>query len=93
MKKIIFELTMPSVGSWDGKWTGAATKKTVERSVSDEKAKEILNKNFYFDFRDGWGANVEVRYPNKGEKATGLFSGYEWMINSIINYNEIKAEK
>ena len=67
--------------------------RTVERNIPDDKANEILNKNFYYNFGDGWGANVEVRSPKRGEKATGLFSSYEWMIDSIIRYNEIRVSK
>ena len=89
MKRIIFELSMPSNNSWNGKWSGADKKYTVAKNVTDKKA-DSLDKHYYYNFGDGWTACVEVRQANKREKATNKFCGYEWMINSILSCGEIK---
>ena len=89
--RIIFELTMPNVGSWNGKFTGANNRYTVARNIHKKVAKEIEFKNYYYDFGDGWGANIEVRLPNHREKPTNLFYGYEWMIDSIISNGKISS--
>ena len=92
--KVCFELSMPNVGSWNGKWTGANNlyAKVVDfgRGKDNEaKAKEILaSKSYYYDFGDGWGASVRVRAVDSKEaskirRATKGFCGYDWMINSI----------
>jgi hypothetical protein len=101
---IAFELTMPNVGSWNGKWTGAGrcyvriinfTQKYGTSATAKEKVKDILkNSSYYYNFGDGWGANVSVREVKAGEaaklrrKSVG-FCGYEWMIDSILQYGEI----
>jgi hypothetical protein len=97
-----FILTMPNIGSWNGKWSGS--KSTYYRSRHFSKKdfmkstlKDIdLEKgdNFYYSFGDGWGANIEVKivdvYTNK--KLTKLskgFCGYDWMIDSILSHGKI----
>jgi len=98
---IAFVLTMPNVGSWNGKWTGEGNlyARTVNfgRSKSGkEKAQEILDKkSFYYNFGDGWGANISVKAVNAKEatqirKKSRGFYGYEWMIDSIKNHLKIQ---
>lgn len=100
---VSFQLTMPNVGSWNGKWTGADRKYYVIRKLSDryvksqEHFKELLEKkkdNWYYSWNDGWGANVRAEIINAAEatkrrKASAGFAGYEWMIDSIVFYGEI----
>jgi hypothetical protein len=46
MKTLSFELTMPNVGLWNGKWTGSDKKYYIIKTVSDKFFKdyiEILN--------------------------------------------------
>ena len=101
MKILSFELTMPNVGSWNGKWSGADKKYYVIRSVDNKTFEKIagdsetpLRKDYYYNFGDGWGANVCVeqinaKEANKRRKISKGFCGYEWMINSIMEFNKI----
>jgi len=104
--RIVFELTMPNVNSWNGKWTGANNKYTISYKPCKtdlknlphlkkilEKLKQGENSNFFYDFGDGWGANVEVRIAKPRERVTNKFCGYEWMIKSIIEHGMIKYIK
>lgn len=88
--RLIAELTMPNIGSWNGKWSGAGDKYTIAINASPKKSEELLG-NYYYRWDDGWGANVEIRKPEFREKATNRFCGYEWMISSIQKYGEIRA--
>ena len=89
MPRLIFELSMPSNNSWNGKWSGQDNKYTVAKSVTDKKAASV--KNYYsYSFGDGWVAGVTVRKAKPREKATNKFCGYNWMIDSILNNGEIK---
>lgn len=90
MPKVIFELTMPNRNSWNGAWSGDGKKHTVIRDVSIEQV-EKMKPSYYYDFCDGWGASVEVRRAGN-EKATNMFGGYSWMIDSILEHNEIVKE-
>lgn len=85
---IVFELTMPHVGSWNGKWTGAnrlyiRTRK--ERTVP----KDLWEKDYFYRWPDGWEACVSVRRMKasdavKLERKSAGFRGYDWMIESLI---------
>lgn len=117
MKTISFELTMPNVGSWNGKWTGADRKYYVIRKFDNKIADKLMEnaksypiyggafirtqigvsqpmKSYYYNFGDGWGANVileliDAKEGNKRKKLSSGFQGYEWMIDSIISHDEI----
>jgi len=121
MKTLSFELTMPNVGSWNGKWTGAENKYFIIRKVDNNTFAKIMKEaksvplyegfftkkligysspreNFYYNFGDGWGANIRVEQVNASEarkrkKNSKGFCGYEWMVNSIIQFGEILNEK
>jgi hypothetical protein len=89
---------MPNSGSWNGKWTGDGNFYARCRTVSPKLSKVVLNdqesRSFYYNFGDGWGANVEVKKvtsaeKKKIEKNSKGFCGYEWMIDSIIQYDTI----
>jgi hypothetical protein len=114
MKTISFELTMPNVGSWNGKWTGADRKYFIVKTVSEKYFKSNIEKLFdlnntqsrsreykwnswYYNFGDGWGASVEINLINstEGKKRRKLskgFSGYDWMVDSIMRYGSILTE-
>ena len=117
MKTLSFELTMPNVGSWNGKWTGADKHYFVIKVVDNKTAAKIMNgaeimpivegffnprqigntlprKNYHYSWDDGWGASICVeqitaREGNKRRKLSSGFWGYEWMVDSIIIYDEI----
>jgi len=97
-----FELGMPNNNSWNGCWSGenylyARVINFGRGKVANEKAKEILNKGyFYYNFGDGWGASVTVKEIDSKEAAkirreSKGFCGYDWMIASIKEKGRIEA--
>jgi hypothetical protein len=93
-----FELSMPNVGSWNGRWTGEGSKYYKHRKVSKAEGEKILDgkerRSWYYDFGDGWGASVSVvqvsaSEKNKRERISAGFSTYEWMIDEILKYGRI----
>lgn len=96
---VVFILTMPNVGSWNGKWTGSDNLYCITRKLSKKKIEELLGKeesnSWYYNFGDGWGANVELRLVTSKKckemikKSKSNFQSYEWMVDSIIHHNEI----
>lgn len=92
MKRVIFELSMPNRASWNGGWSGEKNKYTISKIVTEESFKNL--KEYYsYNFKDGWTAAVTVRLAKPREKASGKFSGYDWMIDSILYNGEIATEK
>ena len=102
---VSFRLTMPNVGSWNGRWSGAERKYYVVRKFSDiymkskDHFKELLDNgsdSWYYSWNDGWGANVtaEIIGGNESRKRMRVsagFCGYDWMIDSICMYGKIYA--
>lgn len=93
---IVFELTMPHVGSWNGKWSGA-DRRYIRTKRECDVPKELWDKDFDYRWDDGWGANVSVkRMPiseaRKLERKSAGFCGYDWMIKSIIERGYIDDE-
>ena len=101
---IEFKLSMPNIGSWDGKWTGEdnyyarvinITKRWGSGKKANELVKQILDKgSFYYDFRDGWGMSIAVREVDSKEaakirKKSKGFCGYDWAIESILQNQKI----
>ena len=97
---LCFELSMPNVGSWNGRWSGeknyyakvinfGRTKKAIE------KAKAILKEGYYrYNFGDGWSAGINVKEVDAKEaskirRKTKGFCGYDWMVQSIKDNNKI----
>lgn len=91
---------MPNVGSHNGKWTGAdkkyyhivtlnkPQKKVVTECINSQKT------NFYYNFGDGWGANVKMeivdaREAAKRRKSSKGFAGYQWMCEEILQHGKI----
>lgn len=97
-----FTLSMPNVGSWDGKWSGSdrlyvKVKSFTQSKTDTTRAQEILDEGyFHYDFGDGWSAGVTVgrvdsRERDRLRKKSAGFCGYEWMIDSIIRDMKIAA--
>jgi hypothetical protein len=97
---LAFTLSMPNVGSWNGRWTGEGNLycKVINFGRGKEatvKAEAILKEGYYhYNFGDGWSAGVSIKQvtSEEGRKLTRRsqgFCGYDWMIDSIRNYNEI----
>ena len=89
-KRVIFQLSMPSNNSWNGKWRGEDNVYTVARTLPAAKA-DALKRRYTYSFGDGWVAAVSVREAAR-EKPTNRFCGYEWMIDSILTRDAITAE-
>jgi len=88
MTTLRFELTMPNNGAWNGVDTGSKGNHFLFRKVPKNVADNLEGKSFYYDFGDGWGANILVT-KNRTSKSNG-FRGYGWMVDEIIKYGEIK---
>ena len=93
---VLFELSFPNKGSWDNHWSRENEKHIV--AMADKYVKpELIDKNYFYDFGDGWGANVKV-YKMSGNtneyrailKNNTGFCGYEWMVRSIVKNGEIQ---
>ena len=91
---IAFVLTMPNVGSWNGKWSGE--NQLYCRVFKDKQVPQNLrNKAFYYNFGDGWVARIEVLGADaatgrKMKKRSKGFCGYDWMIESLLINGEIR---
>lgn len=95
---IAFVLSMPNVGSWNGKWSGSEKLYAIVKNIRSKKLAEkiIAEESFYHNFGDGWGASVSVKQVDtktaaKIRRKTQGFCGYDWMVTSIIGNLEIKA--
>ena len=91
---IIFELTMPNRGSWNGKWSGDGNLFVRVRKEKDVP-KELWDKSFYYRWDDGWTACVTTTHMSatearKLESKSAGFQGYDWMISSIIKNGYIE---
>jgi len=95
---ISFELSMPNVGSWNGRWSGEDKRYIIRKSVRSEKdiKKAIsLIGYHYYNFGDGWGAGITVKEIDSSESRKlekyrkNGFCGYNWMVDSLWNYGEI----
>ena len=95
---LMFTLSMPNIGSWNGKWTGTGNTycrfRTVTKAIGEELLKGKDNQYFHYDFGDGWSACITVNHVDgktkqKFNRKSGGFCGYDWMINSILANGEI----
>ena len=103
MPRVEFRLTMPKVGSWDGRWSGdncnfvkyMNVPKATLKEMGGMDEREHTEEHWTHDFGDGWRAKVTARIMNKGEKRVRSdgFAGYDWMVTSIILYNAILKGK
>jgi len=93
-QRVEFRLTMPGVGSWDGKWSGAGRNYSIVRHVPTERVAELgLPQSFDHAWDDGWRASVRARVLGKGERPTKSdgFCGYEWMVDNILKYGSTNS--
>ena len=99
MRLLCFELTMPGVASWNGRWSGEGRCYAKVRSITKEMEAQHLptkgeTKTFDYRWDDGWCALVTVRQV-LAKEATRLrknsvgFYGYDWMIDSILEHGKI----
>ncbi len=93
---IVFELTMPHCGSWNGRWSGER-ERFIRVRREDSVPKDRVGRNYFYRWDDGWEACVSVsslpaKEAKKLEKISSGFSTYDWMIKSIIEHGEIKND-
>lgn len=101
-KFAIFTLRMPNSGSWNGQWSGSGNKYVVSRELTKrvmEKAENVQDgASHYYNFGDGWGASVSIQIvdgakaKNAAIKDSRGFSGYDWMVDSILKHGKIISE-
>ncbi len=99
---VSFTLTMPSVNSWNGRWSGESKLHAIVQNVGTAKktieryTKLINNGPYYYNFGDGWTARIVIRSIESKEakeirKNSDGFCGYNWMIDSIKQHGEIRS--
>lgn len=93
---VCFSLSMPNVGSWNGKWTGEGKIYARVFKVSKKNDKIKDGDYFRYNFGDGWSAGVSIKFVDGNEavkirRKTSGFCNYEWMIKSIIEHGEIRC--
>ena len=95
MRTLAFELTMPRNNSANGRWSGDSKRHIrIVRVGATCTLKDVGS--FYYDFGDGWGANVSVTEVHGQEirklrKVSDGFCGYDWMIDEIRFEGRIKT--
>lgn len=97
MRTISFELTMPNRNTWNGKWSGDGDRFFIIKTLKKSQLSFMEGKNsksFYYNFGDGWGANVKAetvdsREGRKRRKISKWFCGYDWMVDEIIKHGRI----
>ena len=88
---LCFELSMPSVASWNGKWSGEDNYYAIVKNV---KTNTLSEPDYGYNFEDGWYAQVSVKEITSKEatkirkKAQG-FCDYDWMVDSLLRYGKI----
>ena len=103
-KYIKFELSMPHRGSWNGKWSQEHIRHLrvytfCEKDFKEKGLEKLINHSFRYRWNDGWEACISVellsgaRESNRLKKLSGGFCGYDWMIESILEYGEIKIKR
>ena len=95
---LCFELSMPNVGSWNGKWSEEQDVHVIIKNdgqIGKKRIQELDGKDFYYHWEDGWTACVSCRIIDAKEsrklrKQNRGFCGYDWMVRSIISEDEIR---
>jgi len=82
-----FEITMPNNGSWNGVDTGNKGGHYIFQDVPKKQADVLNGTSHYYNFGDGWGANVSVSKARKS-KSNG-FRGYDWMVKELLHFGKI----
>jgi hypothetical protein len=99
---IAFELSMPGVGSWDDRWSGEGLRYVIVRRLPatgknyDLEQRLIAGSPYRHPFGDGWVAAVSVSHVDAAEarklrKQSAGFCGYDWMIDSLLENEEIRS--
>lgn len=97
---IVFSLSFPTNGAWNGKFTGEGNlyAKTKDIRNKDEVSSLIKGSPYSYRWDDGWTVLIEV-YEMNGKEVTKIrrkskgFMGYDWMIKSILEHRKILTDK
>lgn len=97
---IIFELSFPSAGSWNGKFSGEDRLHAITKDIRDkDKIKQLIgNSPYWYNWGDGWSASIKV-FELKGNELQKYkrkikgFMGYDWMVDSILSHGKILTER
>ncbi len=97
-----FELTMPGVSSWNGRWSGEDSRHIIVRSGRTieqiNRMKDLDGQEFRYQWDDGWCAAVsctvvDVATARRLRKLSAGFCGYDWMVDSIWHFGGICLRK
>lgn len=99
---LAFELSMPGRNSWNGGWSGEKKRYIIVKSFrgkkQEEKAAKILARGYYtYCWEDGWRAGISVTQVDAKQAASlrrvsDGFCGYNWMVQTILDYGEPMAD-
>lgn len=93
--RVLFRLSMPGVGSWNGKWSGSNRNYTITKRMGKKQLAQLGldipgegGPYWEYSFDDGWRAGIEATVVETGvriPKSEG-FCGYDWMVDNIIRW-------
>lgn len=97
---IAFRLSMPGVGSWNGRWSGEGREYVKVVSLGRSKKAEahedeiVTGGYYYYSFGDSWSAAVTATLITPVEarrlrRVSMGFCGYDWMVDEIIEHGRI----
>jgi hypothetical protein len=96
--RVEFRLGMPSIGSWDGKWSGSGRNYTVARELSLEDLERLGitaegTSHWTHSWDDGWAASITARRlaPGERRKKSDGFCGYKWMVDRIVRWGDTRC--
>ena len=90
--RVIFRLSMPGRGSWNGRWSGEDRNYIIVRDFGAKTLALLLEgattQTWTHAWSDGWCATITGRVMERGERApkSDGFCGYDWMVDNIIRY-------
>lgn len=96
-RRVEFRLSMPSVGSWDGRWSGNGKNYTIVRSMTPAQTEAAGmtdgRGSWTHAWNDGWCARISGRVMEPGErrKKSDGFCDYDWMVNHIIKFGHTRS--
>ena len=64
---IVFELTMPHVGSWNGKLS-CADKRYIRTMCERQVPRDCWDKDFYYRWDDGWWLAFKLNEPKQARQ-------------------------
>ena len=96
--KALFVLSMPRIGSWNGKWSGSNKVYALVKTAfmrGKPVFPNLKEGDYGYDFGDGWFASVNVKFVTPSEaravmKHSSGFCGYDWMCNDICINGSIR---